>query len=90
MIVENIPDKITIKEIIDIMMTLFDDDYILETYIKDRVKKHVKEAEKNAEKETAIRMIRMGKLSLQEIALCVPSLSLDELKEIEAELMRSA
>ncbi len=41
-------------------------------------------------KETAERMIKMGKLSLEEIALCVPSLSLDELRELEAEVMQLA
>lgn len=35
-------------------------------------------------------MIKIGKLSLEEIALCVPSIPLDELKEIEAEVMQLA
>lgn len=42
----------------------------------------------NEERETAERMIKMGKLSLDEIALCVPSLSFDELRELEAEVMQ--
>ena len=41
-------------------------------------------------RETAKRMIKMGKLSLDEIALCVPSLSLDELRELETEVMQLA
>jgi hypothetical protein len=41
-------------------------------------------------RKTAERMIKMGKLSLDEIALCVPSLSLDELKELEDEIMQLA
>lgn len=47
------------SEVIDMMMTLFDDDYILEAYARD-------------------------------IADCVPSLSFDELKELEAEIMQLA
>jgi len=41
-------------------------------------------------RETAKRMIKLGKLSLEDIAICVPALSLDELKEIEAEVMQLA
>lgn len=43
---------------------------------------------KEAARETAERMIRMGKLSLEEIALYVPLLSLEELKDLEAEIMQ--
>lgn len=39
-------------------------------------------------KEIAKRMIEMRKLLLEEISLCVPSLLLDELKELEAEVMQ--
>lgn len=62
------------------MMTLFDDDQILKAYTKD--------IEDNKDRETAKRMIKMGKLSLEEITECVPSLSLDELKELETEIMQ--
>jgi hypothetical protein len=34
--------------------------------------------------QTAERMIRKGKMSLEDIADCVPNLTMDELKEIEA------
>lgn len=36
------------------------------------------------------RMIKMGKLLLEEIALCVPTLSFEELKGIEAVVMQLA
>ena len=68
------------------MMTLFDDEQILKAYAKD--------IEDNKEKETerkmAERMIRKGKMTLEEIADYVPSLSLDELKKLEAEIMQMA
>lgn len=68
------------QEVVDIMMTLFDDEQILKAYAKD--------IENNAERETAIRMIKKGKMSLEEIAECVPSLSLEELKKLESEIMQ--
>lgn len=42
------------------------------------------------DRETAEKLIKKGKMSLEDIADCVPSLSLDELKGIEAELMQMA
>ncbi len=70
------------KEVVTIMMSLFDDEQIMKSFIKSERHDEVR--------ETAERMIRMGKLSLEEIALCVLSVSLDELKEIEAEVMQLA
>ncbi len=74
------------QEVVDIMMTLFDDEYVLEAYAKER--------EDNATlreaRETAERMIKMGKLSLEDIALCVPALSFDELKKLECKVMQLA
>lgn len=60
-------------------MTLCDDEQVLKAYIKD-----VKE---NTAKETAERLIKKGKMSLEEIADCVPALSLDKLKELQAKIM---
>ncbi len=68
------------KEVVTIMMSLFDEEQIMKSFI--RSERH------DEARETAERMIKMGKLSLEEIALCVPSVSLDELKEIEAEVMQ--
>ena len=48
------------------------------------------EAAKKAVLETAERMIKKGKMSLEEIADYVPALSLDELKELESEIMHLA
>lgn len=62
------------------MMTLFDDEQILKAYTKD--------IEESTERKTAIKMIRKGKMSLEEIAEYVPSLSIEELKELEAEIMQ--
>lgn len=64
------------------MMSLFDDEKIMRNYGKSE--RH------EADRETAERMIKMGKLSLEDISLCVPSISFDELKEIEAKVMQLA
>ena len=72
------------------MMTLFDDEQILKAYTKDIEDNTARETAMETERKTAARMIKMRKLSLEDIALCVPSLSLDELKELEAEVMQLA
>ena len=54
------------------------------------IKSFIRSERHDAGRETAERMIKMGKLSFDEIALCVPSLSLDELRELEAEVMQLA
>ena len=68
------------------MMSLFDDEQIMKTYWKDmeNTLAHKKD------REMAEKLIKKGKMSLADIADCVPSLSLDELKGIEAELMQMA
>ena len=67
------------KEVVTIMMSLFDEEQIMKAFIK---------SERHDEaRETAERMIRKGKMSLEEIADYVPSLTLEELKELEGEVM---
>ncbi|MCM1126406.1 MAG: hypothetical protein NC429_08025 [Lachnospiraceae bacterium] len=70
------------QEVVDIMMTLFDDEQILKAYTKD--------IEKETARETAERMIKDGEMSLEKIARYVPALTLEELKELEAEIMQLA
>ena len=48
------------------------------------------EAIHEAERATAERMIRDGNMSLDKIMCFVPSISRDELKKIEAEVIQSA
>lgn len=72
------------QEVVDIMMTLFDDEQILKAYAKDIEDNK----EKETERKTAERMIKDGEMSLDKIARYVPSLSMDELKELEARVMQ--
>ena len=63
-------------------MTLFDDEQVLETYAEDI---------KNSEaRKTAEKLIRKGKMSLDEIAECVPALSLEDLRKLEKEVLQMA
>ena len=71
------------QEVVDIMMTLFDDEQILKAYAKDIEDNK----ERETERKTAERMIKKGKMTLEEIADCVPALTLDELKQIEARII---
>ncbi len=73
-------------EVVTIMMSLFNDEQIMKTYWKDMENTFAHKKDR----ETAERLIKMGKLSLEEIGLCVPALSFDELKELEAEVMQLA
>ena len=72
------------QEVVDIMMTLFDDEQILKAYAKDIEDNK----EKETERKTAERLIKKGKMTLEDIAECVPSLSFDELKKLAAEIMQ--
>ena len=51
---------------------------------------YLKDFEKETERKSAERMIKDGELSLEKIARYVPTLSMEELKEIEAEVMQLA
>lgn len=68
------------QEVIDMLMTLFDDEQILKAYTND--------IKKEAAKEAAVQLIKKGKMSLEEIAECVSALSMEELKELEAEVLQ--
>ena len=74
------------KEVVTIMMSLFDEEQIMKSFIKSERYEAVQESAR----ETAKKLIKKGKMSLDEIADCVPSLSLDELRELEAEVMQLA
>ncbi len=74
------------QKVVDMMMTLFDDEQILKAYTKDIENNAVRKTER----KTAIQLIRKGKMSLEEIAECVPSLSMDELRELKAEVLQLA
>ena len=72
------------REVVSIMMSLFDGEEIMKSYIRSERY----EAAKENSIETAENMIKMGKLSLEEISLCIPTLSLDELKALKSKILQ--
>jgi hypothetical protein len=73
------------KEIVSIMLAMYDEKEILLSYIESE--KY--EAAKETAKETAVQMLRMGKLSVDEIAQCVPALSVEEIIQLQDELLQT-
>lgn len=65
------------------IMTLFDDDQILEAYAKDIADTAALQEARRAAKI----MMRDGD-SVEKIARCFPALSTEELKQLEAEVMQ--
>ena len=69
-------------EVIDIMTTLFSQEDVLEAYVEEMRRETRRETARETEKKTAARMIQDGKILLEDIARYVPSLSMDEIKQI--------
>ena len=72
------------KEVVDIMMALFDQEEVFDTYVKSERK----EAAREAKKETAIKLLKMGKCSIDEIRELFPQLDEEDIIEIEQEFMQ--
>lgn len=50
---------------------------------------YIRSEKYEAAKETAVQMLKMGKLSNEEIVQCVPALTLDDVEKIQRELLQS-
>ena len=77
-------------EVVTIMMSLFNDEQIMKTYLKDMENTLTDKITHDKDREIAERLLKKGKMSLEDIADCVPALSFDELKEIETDVMQLA
>ena len=73
------------KEVVSIMMSLFDEEQIMKSFIRSE---RYEAAQENA-RETAIRMIKAGKMSLEDIA-DYTELPLDLVKDLQSEIMQLA
>ncbi len=62
------------------MMSLFDEEQIMKSFIKSE---HYKEI-----KENAYRLLKLGKIKIDEVSNCFPDLSDNDIKELEAEIMQ--
>ncbi len=71
------------KKVITIMMALFDEEQVMRNYVARKEK----EAVERATEETAIKMLRSGKFSVEEVGEYITMLSIDDLREIEKELI---
>lgn len=71
------------KKVITIMMALFDEEQVMRNYVARKEK----EAVERATEETAIKMLRSGKFSVEEVAEYITMLFIDDLREIEKELI---
>ena len=79
------------------MLAMYDEKEILREYIeyekyhaaKEAAKKAEKLGERNGEKKNAVKMIKAGKLSIEDIPQFFTSLTPEDIKEIEKELMQT-
>ena len=74
------------KEVEAIMLAMYDEKEILMEYI--RSEKY--EAEKEADQRTAIQMIKAGRMSVDEVTQFFPSLTSDDVKKLQEELLQNA
>ena len=72
------------KEVVDIMMTLFDDEQIYKAFENDIKQETAKEVARNK----AVFMIQKGKIAIDEIAEYFPELSEEDRKEIESQALQ--
>ena len=77
------------KEVVSSMMSLFDEEEIMKSYIKSERYEAAEEAALEKAKKTAIRMIKAGKMPLEDIA-DYTELPLDVVKELKDEAMQLA
>lgn len=73
------------KEVISIMMTLFDEERIMRNYIASERQDAAEEAVKKA----AENLLKAGKMSVEEIAGCFEELSIEDVQEIQKELLQT-
>ncbi len=73
------------KEVISIMMALFDEEKIMRTHIASERREAAKEAVRGGVEN----MLKLGKMSAEEIAGCFPELSVEDIREIEKGLLQT-
>ncbi len=70
------------------MMALFDQEEVFDTYVKSEVKEAEKRTRKETAIETAVKFLKAGKCSVDEIRDIIPELKDDDITEIEKEFMQ--
>lgn len=74
------------KEVVSIMLAMYDEKEILMDYIESERY----DAKKQADKQAAAKMLQAGKLSVEEIVQFFPSLSSDDLEELQNSILQNA
>ena len=78
------------KEVVSIMMSLFDEEEVIRSYIKSERYEAAQEAEQKTTKDNARRLLKLGKIKVNEILECFPDLSENDVRELETEVMQLA
>lgn len=73
------------KEVISIMMALFDNEKIMRTHVANEKK----EASKETARKAAEKMLKAGKISVDEIAEYFSELTAEDIQEIERGLLQT-
>ncbi len=77
------------KEVISIMMALFDEEKIMRIHIASERREAAKEAVREAVREAVENMLKTGKMSAEEIAGYFTGLSVEDVREIERGLLQT-
>lgn len=77
------------KEVVSIMMSLFDEEEIMRSYIKSERYEAAEEATLETKKKTAIRLIKLDNMPLEDIAKAT-ELPLDVVRELKVESVQLA
>ena len=81
------------KDVEAIILAMYDEKEILMEYIRseryEAAQEAAKEAKRESAKETAIQMLKAGKLSVDELMQFFPTLTPDDVKELQEELLQS-
>ena len=80
------------KEVVGIMMALFDQEEVFDTYVKsermEAAREAAEEAERRTRKETAVQLLKAGRCSVDEIGELFPQLDEGDIIEIKQEFMQ--
>ena len=76
------------KEVVSIMMALFDQEEVFDIYVKSEKKEAAREAARETSKKMAVKFLKAGKCSLDEIRDIIPELDDNDITEIEQEFMQ--
>ncbi len=69
------------QEVVDMLMELYDQEEVMRSYVESERYEAAEKAEKSANKKTAQRLLMMGKLSLEEVAIG-SGLTMEEVEEL--------